>query len=224
MVVGRRILLLVVLLAGCAEQARTPTTRGGRTIAVLTPAIAREPSAPTILPWSAPFGTIGRFVDLAQQLGREESLATAITVKRFRVRERFAAHLGAALESKGERAVMTPVARFDAEHLPRPPAWTGDLLLDVVVEEYGYAAPTPDGPFIPFAVASLRVFRRDGSRAVDDRVAVNVPRPPSLTFVMGPREPRFGADFAPHTDPARAVEGIDAALRALAFAVASRLP
>ena len=198
--------------------------RGGRTIAVLTPAIAREPSAPTILPWSAPFGTIGRFVDLAQQRGREESLATAITVKRFRVGDRFAAHLGAALEFKGDRAVMTPVARFDADFLPRLPAWNADLLLDVVIEEYGYAALTPDGPFIPFAVASLRVLRRDGWRAVEERVAVNVPRPPSLTYVTGPREPRFGADFAPHSDPGRAVDGIDSALRALAFAVASRLP
>ncbi|WP_157967078.1 hypothetical protein [Elioraea thermophila] len=224
MVVYRRFVLLVFAVSGCAERGRSERAAGGRTVAVLTPAVARDPSAPTTLPWSLPFGTIGRFVDVAQQLGRERMLAEAIAVQRFRVRERFAAHLGAALEARGDRALIVPAARFDADLLPRPPPWRGDLLLDVVVEEFGYAAPTPDGPFVPYAVALVRGLRNDGTVAVAGRVAVNVPRPPSLSWVPGPQEPTLGADFGAHVDPEATVGGIDAALRTLAFAVAARIP
>ncbi|MDW8443532.1 MAG: hypothetical protein RML45_03875 [Acetobacteraceae bacterium] len=194
-----------------------------RSVAVVTPAAARTPSAPTMLPLSVPFGIPGRFVDYALQGERERRLAEAMAIQGFRVRDRFAAHLGAALERSGIRPVVVPVARFDTEFLLRLPAWEADALIDPVLEEYGFAAVTPEGPFVPFAVASIRVVRRDPPFTTEERVAINVARPPTFTYVVGPQEPRFDRDVAFDREPARAAAGLDSALRALAATIAGRI-
>ncbi|MCS6922572.1 MAG: hypothetical protein NZM07_11770 [Elioraea sp.] len=221
--VTRRAILAGLVLTACAP---APAGRHGlasRSVAVLTPAVAPSPTAPTTLPLSVPFGTPGRFVDYALQAERERRLAEAIAAERFRVRERFAAHLGAALEWRGIRPIVVPVARFDPEFLTSLPAWEADALLDPVLEEYGFAGSTPEGPFIPFAVASIRILRRDGRSVMVERVAINVARPPSFTYIAGPDHPRFDRDVAFHRDTARVTAGLDAALRSLAGGIAARL-
>lgn len=223
MMVTRRATLSALVLAACAP---APAGRHGlasRSVAVLTPAVAPSPTVPTTLPLSVPFGTPGRFVDYALQAERERRLAEAMAAERFRVRDRFAAHLGAALAWHGMRPIVVPVARFDPEFLERLPAWEADALLDPVVEEYGFAGSTPEGPFIPFAVASIRILRRDGRSATAERVAINVARPPSFAYIAGPDQPRFDRDVAFDRDPARATAGVDAALRSLAAGIAARL-
>ncbi|MFQ3622374.1 MAG: hypothetical protein SNJ73_02400 [Acetobacteraceae bacterium] len=190
---------------------------------MLTPAVARDPSVPSAFPLGLPFGVPGRFIDYALQAERERRLADALASRRFAVRERFGAHLGAALGRQGVVPVATPAPRFDPVPLDRLPAWDADALLDPVLEEFGFAASTPEGPFVPFAVGLIRLRGRDGRVLREERVAVNVVRPPSLTFVVGPQEPRFGRDVPFHEEADRAAAGVDAALRSLAREIAARV-
>lgn len=222
--IGRRRLFAIALLCGGCAASKPPSVPSGVSrIAVLTPAVARDPSVPSAFPLGLPFGIPGRFVDYALQAERERRLADALAKAGFAVRERFGAHLGAALASQGAIPIITPAPRFDAAPLDRPPRWDADALLDPVLEEFGFAASTPDGPFVPYAVGLVRLRGRDGRVLREERVAINVIRSPSLTLVAGPQEPRFGRDVRFHEEPDRAAAGVDAALRSLALEIAARL-
>lgn len=225
----RAVLACGAALAGCAPRtARQTTPRAPRgdapaTIGVVSPAVAATPTAPTTLPVMVMFGSLGRFVDAALEAERDRALAEALRRAGYRAAERWTGHLVFALASSGIRPVEVPVARFALEFLARPPAVGLDAVLDTVVPEYGFVAALPEGPYVPFAVAAARLSGRAGELLFEDRLVLNAARPFDAAPLAGPAEPRFAdpAEFALH--PGRVAEGVDAALAALAAALAARL-
>jgi hypothetical protein len=224
----RRLLAALVVgpaVAGCETRVglnRARSRQLGR-IGVVTPAVAATPAVPTEVWLSAPFGSIGRFVDAALQAERERLLAAALEHSVYRAGERWSAHLQAALIAAGFVPVVVPVARFDLAFLERYPPAGAEAYLDTVVAEYGYVAETPDSVFLPFASVQVRLASPRGRVLFQDSLVSNAFRPFGAVQVAGPTSPSFATPLLFPLDPERAAEGVDAALGAMAKQVVRRL-
>mgnify|MGYP007060992196 FL=1 len=218
---------MLALGAGVAAcDARVPLDRGAprlRTIGVVSPAVAATPAAPTNLPLLFAFGSMGRFVDAALEGERDRRLAEVLRGAEYRALDRWTTHLTLALAAAGYRPVAVPIARFDLAFLARYPPAEVDAYLDTVMPEYGFVADTPDGPFLPFAVVSMRLADPRGRVLLQERLVANALRPFDAVPVAGPAEPRLAGEglFTHHAD--RVVDGVDAALGMMATHVAAQL-
>lgn len=218
-------LLVGPAVAGCEPRIGLDRARSRQVsrIGVVTPAVAATPAAPTEVWLSAPFGSIGRFVDAALQAERERLLTEALARSAYRAGERWSAHLQAALTAAGYDVVALPIARFDLTLLDRYPPSAVDAYLDTVVEEYGYVAVTPDSEFLPFASVEVRLASPYGRVLYQDSLVSNAFRPFGTAQVAGPTGPSFATPLLFPLDPERAAEGVDAALGAMASQVVARL-
>lgn len=185
--------------------------------------MAPEPSAPTDLWLSIPFGQIGRFVDAALQAERDRRLAWALVSAGYDAAARWTGHLTSALLALGVEPLPVPAARFGLDLLASYPAAEVDAYLDTVLAEYGFSAATPEGPFIPFGIVTLRLALPDGRVVLQDRLVMNAFRPFGGARIAGPSEPRFATAELFPLDFTRTAAGVDAALAALARQVAARL-
>lgn len=218
-------LLAGPVVAGCETRVGLDRAQSRQVtrIGVVTPAVAATPAVPTEVWLSAPFGSIGRFVDAALEAERERLLATALEDSAYRAGERWSAHLEAALTGAGYAVVPVPVARFDLDLLERYPPSGVDAYLDTVVEEYGYVAVTPDSVFLPFASVQVRLASPRGQVLFQDSLVSNAFRPFGAVQVAGPTGPSFATPLLFPLDPDRAAEGVDAALGAMARQLVARL-
>ena len=205
---------------------------GVQTIGLLTP---HMPETATVFVWGSPgrmFGLVGALAEAAAQSAREGRVKTALEGQQFQARPVFEAALAEALAAQGYLVVPVAMERPKKDYLDRhdglpggPEAW-----LDCYFVEWGYIAvgSGDETPYRPYLNTTCRLARaRDGAVLMRDRVIYNwfINRDPPVAVVTIPPDPQYSFTTSDDLvgDPARAVAGITAALRAAARAVGTVL-
>lgn len=226
---------VLLWLGACAAPPIPYDRQGGggvRTIGLLTPPMSETA---TVFVWGSPgrmFGLVGALAEAAAQSAREGRVKAALETQPFKPRPLFETALGEALGAQGYAVVPVAVERPKKDFLDRydglpagPDAW-----LDCYFVEWGYIAVGggDDTPYRPYLNVTCRLVRaRDGAVLMRDRVIYNwfFNRDPPMGSVTIPPDPQFSFTTSDDlvADPARAVAGITAALRAAAGAIGTTL-
>jgi len=137
---------------------------GVHTIAVITPAIPDKPVLSSLSPVTplGLFGVIGAVADARVQEGRVEDYWSELGRRAYSPQAVVLKDISAELQSDG-----FTVAELDIPRLPRQflaayspaPQVHADAYLDVVIENYGYAAGAITEPYRPFVGLQYRLVR-----------------------------------------------------------------
>ena len=217
------LLLALLTVTACAD----PTVVFDRSrpqpvqrMAVLTPGFPAEPDVSVPAPTS---GALFLLVNSIQQGNRSREFAGMVTKAGANPEAEFSAALLACLrDAKFQTAATQTDARRTAllkEYAAL--AGTGaDAVLDIVVNRYGYRAPTQAAPFQPSLTIQARLV------ALPSRTILMQERIDMANVALdGAKPDEYG--FQDYSDiaagPAKAVQGLQGAMRAAAATICKRL-
>jgi hypothetical protein len=224
----------LTFLAGCAGAPAIPYDRSTagdiKTIGVLTPRFPDGPSVVLASSVGQSFGIIGALVDAGIRRSHQDSLSSLLAGQRFSVVDTFQPSLVAALEARGYKVEIIPVARDKQDFLPDYRVATNiqvDAYLDIVAVGYGYvAAGVRDStPYRPIVGVNCKLVRAaDGAVLMRDAIVYNPVNPNGRYITIAP-DPAFQfIDFDMlMADPPRTVAGLNNALTQTAQGVGSLL-
>lgn len=217
------LVLTVLTVTACAD----PTVVFDRSspqpiqrMAVLTPGFPTEPDVSVPAPTS---GALFLLVNGIQQGNRSREFAGMVVNAGANPEAEFSAALLACLRDAKFQPVATQTDARRTALLKEYAAYAGtgtDAVLDVVVSRYGYRAPTQASPFQPSLTILARLVALP-SRTVlmQDRIDMANVAPEGAKSV--------DHSFQDYSDiaaaPAKAVQGLQSAMRAAAATVCKRL-
>lgn len=220
-----RVAVLVATLAvsACADPTVVfdrSSPQGVQPMAVLTPGFPAGPDVSVPAPTS---GALFLIVNGIQQGNRSRELATLVTQFGANPEAEFSAALLACLQDAKFQPTATQADARRTSPLKDYTALAGsgaNAVLDVVVNRYGYRAPTQAAPFQPSLTIQARLV------ALPSRSILMQERIDLANVVPDGAKPD-GYRFQDYSDiaaqPAKAVQGLQGAMRAAAATLCKRL-
>ena len=224
-----RLVTLVFMLAGCATaprvkpvDARAPVASAAK-ITLLPVGVPARPEVSVIHSTGVTLGLVGTLVDGVRFNAHEKALAACLQQQQFDYQATIAGGIKSALEADGYRIEEiggSPPTVERANWLtPLPELKSSEYLLDVVFDYFGYAADWDSKPYLPAVAMKAQLTDRSGKQRFFTRIIYN----PALGLFQksnGPKIPAderyaFGSMADIKTDPAKAAQGLEAAVQSV---------
>lgn len=226
-------LILALMLGGCAAQAHRPYNPTERTqiriIGVLTPTVPDEIAVRMVVHPSQSLGLVGMLLAEGDMDGKTGAFTRALQARGFRNGAGFEQQLKAGLIAAGYQVRTIAAPRGDADdgyrrHYPKADG-SVDAYLDLYSDLIGYTAAGGGTPYRPTVYLNVRLVRAGDHRVLyQDRIAYNAFGDGDGAITLdSARGYEFSAFEQLMAQPARAQQGLQLAMRAAGDEVARQL-
>lgn len=226
------VLLLAALASACAappHKPYDPAVRDGiHSIGLLPPAVSERTSVRLMVHPSEGLGMVGMVIAEGDMSAKSANFSNAMRAQGYRCRVQFRDSLMTSLRGAGYEVRSLDLARAagDQEFMDRYPVADGkvDAYLDLYSDLIGYAAVGVNTPYRPTVHLTARLIRaRDLKVLWQDRIAYNDLGEGNAVTIQPVLGYQFGAYEELMANPARALEGLNVALRATGDELARQL-